>query len=314
MSAVQTEKPTFRHEVAFYEDTEQFLASTVPFLIEGLEAGETALVALGPEKAEELRGELGASCAEVEFANIEEFGRNPARIIPVWRDFADRGAALGTGFRGIGEPIWPSRATAEIDECERDEALLNLAFGGGPSWSLLCPYDSLTLADDVLESALHNHPLVAGAAGTAAASPGWEDGDPDPFAGALPAAPLDAAEFGFDATTVAALRAIVGVEAAEAGLPGHRAADLVLAAGEVAANSVIHGGGAGTARVWREPGALVAEVRDAGRIEEPLAGRVRPQARQGSGRGLWIANQLCDLVQIRSDRSGTHVRLQMNLG
>jgi anti-sigma regulatory factor (Ser/Thr protein kinase) len=311
---VQTEEPTFRHQVAFYEDDEQFLASTVPFLFEGLEAGETTQVAVGPEKAEQLRGELGSSAAEVEFANIEEFGRNPARIIPVWRDLADRSAALGTLFRGIGEPIWPGRAAAEIDECERHEALLNLAFGEGPGWSLLCPYDSRTLEDDVLESALHNHPLVTGADGAAVGSSGWDDHDPDPFAGALPPPPLDAPEFGFDGTTMPNLRAIVGVEAAEAGLPGHRAADLVLAAGELAANSVIHGGGIGTARVWREPGALVAEVHDAGRLEQPLAGRVRPLPTQPTGRGLWIANQLCDLVQIRSGRGGTHVRLQMNLG
>jgi len=38
-----------------------------------------------------------------------------------------------------------------------------------------------------------------------------------------------------------------------------------------------------------------------GRIDDPLVGRQR----------LWIANQICDLVQIRSGESGTQVRLQM---
>lgn len=308
------EEPKFRHEVSFYEDDEQFLAATVPFLFEGLEAGEPALVAVGPGKAGQLRGELGGSAELVEFANIEEFGRNPARIIPVWQDFVDRQAATGGRCRGIGEPIWPGRGAAEIDECERHEALLNLAFGAGATWSLLCPYDSRTLDDDVLESSLHNHPLVAAPGGAVVESPGWEDDEPDPFAGALPPAPIAAPEFGFDGTTVPNLRAIVGVEAAEAGLPDHRAADLVLAASELAANSVIHGGGGGTAKVWREPGVLLAEVHDAGRMEQPLAGRVRPRPTQPSGRGLWIANQLCDLVQIRSGRGGTRVRLQMNLG
>jgi anti-sigma regulatory factor (Ser/Thr protein kinase) len=312
--AVHVEESTFRHEVTFYDDAEQFLASTVPFLNEGFEAGEPALVAVGAGMIEQLRGELGAGAEEIEFANIEEFGRNPARIIPVWQDFVDRQAPLEGRFRGIGEPVWPGRDTAEIDECERHEALLNLAFSDGPGWSLLCPYDSRALGDDVLESALHNHPLVAAASGAAVDSPGWEDQRPEPFAGALPPPPGDAPEFGFDGTTVPNLRAIVGVEAAEAGLPDHRTADLVLATSEVAANSVIHGGGIGMARIWRQPGALVAEVRDAGRLEQPLAGRVRPQPAQAGGRGLWIANQLCDLVQIRSGRGGTRVRLQMNLG
>ena len=310
---MDAEDASFRHEVAFYDDVDQFLDATVPYICEGLEAGEPALVAVGAAKIAQLRQELGGSAAEVEFADIEEFGRNPARILPVWQDFVDRHAGHDRRLRGVGEPVWPGRCTAEIDECERHEALLNLAFGDGPDWTLLCLYDSSTLSDEVLESALHTHPLVAATSGGAVESPGWDDHRVEPFAGALPSPPLEAPEYGFDGATVANLRAIVGVEAAEAGLPDHRTADLVLAASEVAANSVIHGGGSGVARVWREPGALVAEVRDAGRLEEPLAGRVRPQPAQPTGRGLWIANQLCDLVQIRSGRGGTRVRLQMNL-
>jgi hypothetical protein len=30
-----------------------------------------------------------------------------------------------------------------------------------------------------------------------------------------------------------------------------------------------------------------------------------------SGRGLWLVNQLCDLVQIRSGPSGTTIRVHM---
>jgi hypothetical protein len=46
---------------------------------------------------------------------------------------------------------------------------------------------------------------------------------------------------------------------------------------------------------------------------EPLVGRVRPTPDAQSGRGVWIANQLCDLVQIRSGRSGTVVRVHKSL-
>ena len=52
---------------------------------------------------------------------------------------------------------------------------------------------------------------------------------------------------------------------------------------------------------------------DSGRIEDPLVGRERPPHEQGRGRGLWIVNQLCDLVQIRSGEGGTHVRLRMTI-
>jgi anti-sigma regulatory factor (Ser/Thr protein kinase) len=88
-------------------------------------------------------------------------------------------------------------------------------------------------------------------------------------------------------------------------------ADLVTATSELAANSVMHGGGSGTLRLWRENGTLLAEVEDRGRIEEPLVGRLRPGIAQEGGRGLWLANRLCDLVQIRSGERGTVVRLHI---
>ena len=101
--------------------------------------------------------------------------------------------------------------------------------------------------------------------------------------------------------------------AAAAGLNPDRTADLVLAVDEVASNSLRHGGGRGTLRIWREQGALVCEVRDAGRFEDPLAGRERPALDRDGGRGLWMVNQLCDLVQLRSFPSGAVVRLHVYL-
>lgn len=291
----------FRHQVAFYEDEGAYLGATVPFLRAGLEAGEPALVAVGPEKGALLRGELGGETEQIRFENIEEFGRNPARILPVWRKFVDDQPS-GTSFRGIGEPVWPGRGAAEIDECERHEGLLNLAFGEGRAWTLLCPYDSAVLPDEVLAGALHTHP-----------DGGHADSAPDPFAGEFLDPPADAPEFDFDIDALHELRGFAARAAARAGLSDERAEDLILAASEIAANSIVHGGGSGHAKAWSEGGALLFETRDAGRIEEPLAGRVRPAPTQAKGRGLWIANQLCDLVQIRSSESGTAVRLRVEL-
>ena len=58
---------------------------------------------------------------------------------------------------------------------------------------------------------------------------------------------------------------------------------------------------------------LVCEVRDAGRIDDPLAGRERPTFDREGGRGLWMINRLCDLVQLRSFPSGAVVRLHVYL-
>ena len=64
-------------------------------------------------------------------------------------------------------------------------------------------------------------------------------------------------------------------------------------------------------RLWRQDASLVCEVRDAGRIIDPMAGRVVPPRGSQGGRGLWLATQFCDLVQIRTSPNGGFVRLHM---
>jgi len=55
-------------------------------------------------------------------------------------------------------------------------------------------------------------------------------------------------------------------------------------------------------------GLLVAEVADAGRLDDPLAGR-RPATRhQLSGRGLLMVHHLADLVRTSTGPGGTTTR------
>jgi hypothetical protein len=158
----------FHHEAYFYADADEFLAGTVPFVRAGLEAEEAILVALPRRNLDLLRGSLGPEAQLVRFVDMERLGRNPARIIPAWHDFL---AAAGGGARGIGEPIWAGRSPAELDECRRHEALLNVAFDDGPPWPLLCPYDSGPRDDSVLLGAEHNHPPPTASAMAAAPAP-----------------------------------------------------------------------------------------------------------------------------------------------
>ncbi len=90
--------------------------------------------------------------------------------------------------------------------------------------------------------------------------------------------------------------------------------DLVLCVDEMASNSLLHGGGDGVLRMWREPIEVICEISDAGSIADPLVGRENPALDRLGGRGLWMANQLCDLVQVRSGASGTVVRLHVHVG
>lgn len=298
--------PSFQHEALIYADPEDFLAGTLPFLRGALAASEPALVAVSAANTALLEGELGADAAAVRFAKMEELGRNPARIIPFWREFVEENG--GQPVRGIGEPVWPGREPAEIDECERHESLLNLAFSAPPAWSLLCPYDGRAFGDEVLEKVAHSHSAVC-RDGVSDCSSEYVAGR-DCFAGELTEQPASAEAFEFDRAGLADVRRRVERAAQQAGLAALAAADLVIAASELAANSVAHGGGNGTLRTWQEAGRLLVEFEDAGSIEEPLAGRLLPEPTQEGGRGLWLANQLCDLVQIRSRAGRTTVRLQ----
>jgi anti-sigma regulatory factor (Ser/Thr protein kinase) len=304
----------FHHAALLYAGDDEFLEGTVPFIEEGVAAGEDVLVMVGARKLDLLRAELDGAAERVLLANMEEVGRNPARIIPAWRDFVTQQAPTGRRVRGIGEPVWPERTAAELVECERHESLLNVAFAGGPSWWLLCPYDTEALDPAVLEVARRTHPFVLeDGIGRESADYYGLSAIAAPFAEPLPEPPESALELDFGDGPLQALRWLVGRAADKAGLGTSRAADFVLAVHELATNTVRHGGGRGKLRIWREPDALICEVSDAGRLDQPLAGRERPLAGQAGGRGLWLVHQLCDLVQIRCFEAGSAVRLHMRL-
>jgi anti-sigma regulatory factor (Ser/Thr protein kinase) len=302
------ERAGFQHQALIYEGDDEYLAGTIPFLEAALAAGEPALVAVGPAQTEWLEGALGeGDRREIRFLDMETVGRNPASIIPLWREFVDEHG--GRPVRGIGEPVWAARSPAALEECQRHECLLNVAFDPGTAWSLLCPYDAGSLDEEVLEKVACSHRHIyrdGGLEESALFHP-----RPDCFAGALPPPASTPEVFRFGIAELSQVRHRVATAAEQTGMDPRAAADLVTAASELAANSVMHGGGSGILRLWVEDGTLLVEVEDRGRIEEPMVGRLRPDISQEGGRGLWLANQLCDLVQIRSGAGGTTVRLHL---
>lgn len=283
------------------------------FIREGTEQQQSVLVAVDERKIRLLRSELGGDQENVEFVDMLALGRNPGRIISAWREFvAERGSAR-SGVRGVGEPVWPGRSQAELAECDRHESLLNLAFDGIRGLTLLCPYDTHALDDGVLEAARTNHPSIT-EHGQSRHSHVYADPRLacQALAGPLPPPPAVVDELGFGAAHLQSVRRFVWKRASDAGLDPQRQSDLVVAVNELATNSIRHGGGGGSLRAWRDQGSLICEVADAGSIEDPLVGRGRRDG-QASGRGLWIVQQLCDLVQIRSEASSTRVRVRMDL-
>ncbi|GAA0644925.1 sensor histidine kinase [Kutzneria viridogrisea] len=297
----------FQHSAFLYDGADQFCDGVLSFVRSGLGADEAVLVAVTEDKAAPLRAELGADAERVCFVDMAEVGRNPARIIPAWRDWVGEHTGV-RGFRGVGEPAWPGRSAEELTECAHHESLLNLVFDGLASWQLMCPYDVSGLDPEVIDTALANHPYLAAEVNT-----GYRE--PEPLAllaQSLPEPTGPVEQYRFDAGRLAGARQVVVRLATEAGARQELAEDLALAVHEAAMNSVDHGGGQGVLRIWQDGGQLVCEVRDSGWLTDPLVGRARPTLGQARGRGMWMIHQLCDLVQLRSsERDGTLVRLRV---
>jgi anti-sigma regulatory factor (Ser/Thr protein kinase) len=341
----------FRHFALLYRDIDDYLLGIANFLQTGAAAGEPALVAVPATMQEQVRlaldrrpisgewsavagrigrasgvggtGEFGCTGsvaaasltatqppAPTVYTDMSELGRNPARIMPSIQAFID--AASGDPIRFVGEPIWPGRSAAEICEAIRHEALINQAFAP-TSASILCPYDVSGLPERVIADACRTHPVVI------------SDGRPQrsqAFAGPhrvpagcddpLPGVPADATVAAY-ARDLRAVRTLVAEEARRARLSKSRTVDLVLAVSEVAANTLRHTAAGGTICLWLADGELICQLADTGHITDPLAGRRPPNRDHPGGQGLWLVNQVCDLVELRTGQGGTVVRLHMRL-
>jgi anti-sigma regulatory factor (Ser/Thr protein kinase) len=270
-------------------------------------------VSVPGQRHDPLRAALGAEAEQVTLLDMTTIGRNPGRIIPAVRKFCD--AQPPGRIRFVGEPIWVGRNEAEIRECTRHEALLNLAFQDTPV-TILCPYDSAGLDPVTLSDALRTHPVIVDGAERRGSSD-YVDPlsiylSPDY---PLPPPPADAVSLQFGPGALPQIRRFVRERLREASLVGDRGDDLLLAVNEVVTNSLVYGGGHGTLRLWTEPTqpSVIVEVSDRGRIDDPLVGRHTPRAGAEGGRGLWLVHQFCDLAELRSDASGTTIRIHARI-
>jgi anti-sigma regulatory factor (Ser/Thr protein kinase) len=301
----------FCHEAFLYAGENEFVAGASSFLRDAVRAAEPVLAVVSSPKIDLLRRELEQDAGKVEFADMLEVGQNPARIIPAWADFVRRHP--GRRLHGLGEPIWSERSPDELVECQLHESLLNVAFAEATGFTLMCPYDIDALGSDVVDTAFRNHPFIRRQGWSPMTSVDYLGTDRlvDAFSDPLPEPPSSAAELLFQPGSLAELRSLVWREAVNAGLGNDRADDAVTAVNEVASNTVRHAGGRGVLRIWPTGDSLVFEVRDDGHIDDPLVGRNRPDLDTPGGRGLWMVNRLCDLVQVRSLAAGTSVRMHL---
>jgi anti-sigma regulatory factor (Ser/Thr protein kinase) len=310
MAVTAASNGRFRHLALFYRGRGEYLAALCAFIQAGRARGDAVFVAVPERKAQLVRQELGEDSARVTVVDMAELGRNPARIIPAVLAYA--GQHRGQRVCCIGEPIWPGRTEAELQEATRHEALINLAFRGRPV-TFLCAYDSAGLPRSVITDAARTHPAIIKDRQEIASARYLGPVEVPPRCHRpLPRPPAHAEALGYR-DDLRPVRRFIASRAKCAGLTAPRIPDLVIAASELAANTLRHTGGGGTVHVWRTSEEIICQVADTGQITDPLA---RYQARSDElvgGNGLWVVNQVCDLVQARTGQAGTTTRLHMRL-
>lgn len=310
-AAVCETEDGFKHPALFYSNRDEFLSGTIPFIDAALAAGEPAAAAVPRHNLEPIRRALGPAADRVLLIDMNDAGANPGRIIPgVLQSFID--AHPQGRVHIIGEPIWPGRTEVEYPACVQHEALLNRAFTGR-AVTKLCPYDTAGLGPRAIEDAKATHPLLIDRGGRHPSDRYGPDRILTDYNQPLEPHPRRAIERSADPRTIDNARWFAISYGRSVGLSALRLVDLEIAVTELIRNSILHGGGGGTFRIWTEEANLVWEISDSGHITDPLAGRVPPNGRDRRSGGLLLVNQVVDLLRMHTCPDGTTVRVYLRL-
>lgn len=302
-----TADSSFQHQAFLYASPDEFVASMVPFVREGLERGDRVFAAAKRQNIDALREELDGDAGLVDLHDATEWCTRPYDRLQAFKRLVNE-LPDGGVLRAMGEPVWDG-SDAVVRQWARYESLINMALAGAPM-RFICLYDSAALPDRILDYAVHTHPERV-ENGSCAPCPGFVPpeqflpGPPARRPPAVPNLPLEGGDF----------RRILRERSQDAGLAPKRIADFVLAANEVVTNALHHGRAPVRAHVWAHGDELVCQIADSGPgISDPLAGWAPPPPDANGGWGLSIARQVCDVVEIVPGEHGTVVSLYMPLG
>jgi anti-sigma regulatory factor (Ser/Thr protein kinase) len=291
-----------QHAALPYSGRGGFVRAATGVVRGSLERDTVPVVLARPRDVTRVRSALGRRGRDVLGVDMSVAGRNPARVLPMLQHLLDEHPDCSLSC--VIEAVRPDDPAPVVGEVELYELLLALPAFHGWNCRLTCLYDEGGLPPRVVE-------MIEAAHGEQSAErvTRLERARGEP----LPPRPMSSEELGVDRTTLSALRGFVQRRAEQAGLDSERVDDLVYAVNEGVTNSICHGEGRARVSFWIEDRAVVCEVRDRGWIRDPLVGRIAPRPDTLSGRGLWLVNQLCDLVQLRSSPSGTTLRMHVDI-
>ncbi|MGA8417679.1 MAG: MEDS domain-containing protein [Candidatus Dormiibacterota bacterium] len=151
------------HKAFIYSSDDEFLASAVPFLAEGIERSEAVLAVPAAWQLDLLRDALGDAAHHVEFLESAEWYESLRGASRGYLDFVrDRFVNGASWIRILGEATWLGRAEAPAAEWFRYESMINISLASAPA-TIVCTYDARSLSDDVLMDARRTHPEVLAA-------------------------------------------------------------------------------------------------------------------------------------------------------
>ncbi len=289
----------FDHRMTAFGADDEFLATALPFLAEGLAAtGEPPPVAIvAPDKLSLLHDALGSDAENVGLIpHTDWYTGSAANAVAQGAGYLAAHAGPGGRLHLLMEPVWNGRAgrsPRETAEWIRYEALANLLFAPYAT-TALCAYDTRTAGPAVVDAVRRTHPDTGA----------YED--PARIAAELDAVPLPPPPA--DAEPLA-------WPGAEAVRQRARARGLAVADAELFAESVTAAaatvGPVTATLLWGEAPSCVCELRTARRVDDPLAGFVPPPTGDlEPAQGLWFARQVCAYVDVRDEGAGATVRLQ----
>jgi anti-sigma regulatory factor (Ser/Thr protein kinase) len=296
------------HEAVAFSTPGDLAARIASRVVAATATGGPVLAVLADDTRQALETVLGAQAAEVEFHDPAEVYDVPAFTV------ATRWARTNRRIRTAGgRAMVVAEHLEELPGCGPDywarlDIALDVATAELPV-TVLCPFRR----SPALIHATHPHVGTADGVG-----PGRGYRPPQLAVIDFPPPPppdlgVPAGHRPFDLHTLAELRGTVDTIGAAGGLDLDQTADLVLAVNELASNSIEHGAGAGVLRMWDDDAGVVAEVWDGGHMDMPFPGLTLPPPQGERGRGLWLASELCDVLQAWSDPAGgTTIRVRIN--
>ncbi|MFC6090413.1 anti-sigma factor RsbA family regulatory protein [Saccharothrix lopnurensis] len=294
----------YYHETAFYGGDADFQDLVVPFLDEGVSAGEPVLVACGAVNERLVRDRVADPSGVRFLPGADQYARPTETVLEYRKLFAEYAGVAQ--IRVVGDVPHPGTG-APWDWWSRYEAAVNDLFAEFPLWGL-CPYDLRTTSADVLADVLRAHPRVAGAGGHLV-NPDyretwtWPRACPDPLETGHPLVDL------LDPSPAEARHAVSAACVATR-LTRDELDDIVYAASEAVTNALTHGKPPARLRVWADGARVVVAVSDRGEgPTSPAAGLVPTERTTTAGLGLWLTHRTCREVSLGRDENGFTIRL-----